>query len=100
MKELQATAPQRKEIPIEEQVGLELARFEKARSEVGRVVDEAWVFDRVAEVAGADAVAAIEGQARIARGDDARKATVALVHLGELVDVVVKRSGQMCVVVC
>ena len=57
------------------------------------------MFDRVAEVAGADAVAAIEGQARIARGDDARKATVALVHLGELVDVVVKPSGQMCVVV-
>merc|ERR1719482_179219 len=99
MNELKATAPQRKQISIEEHVGLVLARFEKARSEVGRAVDEASVLDSVAEVAGADAVAAIEGQARIARGANARKATVALARLVELVDEVVKRSDQMCAVV-
>ncbi len=99
MNDLQATAPQQKEIPIEEQVGLELARFEKARFEVGRVVDEASVLDSVAEVADAAIIKAIERQARIARGDDVRKARLALPHLRKLVDEVVKRSSQMCAVV-
>ena len=80
-------------------MGLELARSEKARFEVGRVVDEASVLDSVGEVVDAAIIKAIERQARIARGDDARKAKLALPDLRKLVDEVVKRSSQMCAVV-